>query len=152
MLNMGAVLLLLIGVADGVKTFCNATRPHITTQCFGSLGGTVEVLLPTKIYQDDFYKLKKENVPILSDRSQTTNIRYSFNIQREKCPWQVKGQRAAGSLAKALSTGLYAVRLGPGATLTAPYSTSLSPCPPGRPGDVNVQHIIIYCHGGQRDV
>ncbi|CAL8333146.1 unnamed protein product [Gadus morhua 'NCC'] len=47
MLNMGAVLLLLIGVADGVKTFCNATQPHITTQCFGSLGGTVEVQLPT---------------------------------------------------------------------------------------------------------
>ena len=39
-----------------------------------------------------------------------------------------------------------------GATLTAPYSTSLPPCPPGLPGDVNVQHIIIYCHGGQRDV
>ncbi|CAL8307747.1 unnamed protein product [Arctogadus glacialis] len=40
MLNMGAVLLLLIGVADGVETFCDATQPHITTQCSGSLGGT----------------------------------------------------------------------------------------------------------------
>ena len=36
----------------GVKTFCDATQPHITTQCFGSLGGTVEVLLPTKTSQD----------------------------------------------------------------------------------------------------
>ncbi|CAL8406885.1 unnamed protein product [Arctogadus glacialis] len=44
MLNMGAVLLLLIGVTDGVKTFCDATQPHIPTQCFGSLGGTVECL------------------------------------------------------------------------------------------------------------
>ncbi|XP_056456303.1 uncharacterized protein LOC130390395 isoform X3 [Gadus chalcogrammus] len=80
MLIMGAVLLLLIGVADGVETFCDATQPHITTQCFGSLGGTVEVLLPTKTSQDDIYKLKKNDVPILSDRSQTTNIRYSFNV------------------------------------------------------------------------
>ncbi|XP_059919666.1 uncharacterized protein LOC132466436 [Gadus macrocephalus] len=79
MLIMGAVLLLLIGVADGVKTFCDATQPHITTQCFGSLGGTVEVLLP-KTSQDDIYRLKKNNVTILPDRSQTTNIRYSFNV------------------------------------------------------------------------
>ncbi|CAL8333208.1 unnamed protein product [Gadus morhua 'NCC'] len=79
MLNMGAVLLLLIGVSEGVKTFCDATQPHITTQCFGSLGGTVEVLLP-KTSQDDIYKLKKNNYLILSDRSQTTNIQYSFNV------------------------------------------------------------------------
>ncbi|XP_056456134.1 uncharacterized protein LOC130390298 [Gadus chalcogrammus] len=79
MLNMGAVLLLLIGVTDGVKTFCNATQPHITTQCFGSLGGTVEVLLPTKTSQNDTYLLKKNNVPTLSERIQT-NIRYSFNV------------------------------------------------------------------------
>ncbi|CAL8333170.1 unnamed protein product [Gadus morhua 'NCC'] len=78
MLIMGAVLLLLIGVADGVETFCNATQPHITTQCFGSLGGTVEVQLPKT--QDHRYVLKKNNVPILSDRRQTTNIRYSFNV------------------------------------------------------------------------
>ncbi|XP_056456057.1 uncharacterized protein LOC130390243 [Gadus chalcogrammus] len=78
MLNMGAVLLLLIGVTDGVKTFCDATQPHITTQCFGSLGGTVEVLLP-KTSQDDAFRLKKNRVTILSGRIQT-NIRYSFNV------------------------------------------------------------------------
>jgi uncharacterized protein YfaS (alpha-2-macroglobulin family) len=62
-----------------VKTFCDATQPHITTQCFGSLGGTVEVQLP-KTSQDDIYKLKKNNVLILSDHRRTTNIRYSFNV------------------------------------------------------------------------
>ncbi|CAL8332727.1 unnamed protein product [Gadus morhua 'NCC'] len=67
MLNMGAVLLLLIGVADGLKTFCDATEPNITTQCFGSLGGTVEVLLPTKTSQNDTYRLKKDNVPIVNN-------------------------------------------------------------------------------------
>ncbi|CAL8307711.1 unnamed protein product [Arctogadus glacialis] len=75
MLNMGAVLLLL----TGVETFCDATQPHITTQCSGSLGGTVEVQLP-KTSQDDTYRLMKNNVLILSDRIQTTNIRYSFNV------------------------------------------------------------------------
>ncbi|CAL8307699.1 unnamed protein product [Arctogadus glacialis] len=80
MLITGAVLLLLIGVAEGVKTFCDATQPHITTQCSGSLGGTVEVQLPTKTSQDDTYRLKKDNVLILSDRIQTTNIRYSFIV------------------------------------------------------------------------
>ncbi|CAL8236158.1 unnamed protein product [Arctogadus glacialis] len=65
---------------DGVETFCDATQPHITTQCSGSLGGTVEVQLPTKTSQNDTYKLKKDNYQILSCRSQTTNIRYSFNV------------------------------------------------------------------------
>ncbi|XP_059919704.1 uncharacterized protein si:zfos-741a10.3 [Gadus macrocephalus] len=78
MLNMGAVLLLLIGVADGVETFCNATQPHIITQCFGSLGGTVEVLLSTKTKQDYIYKLKKNNVTV--NRSETTDSRYSFIV------------------------------------------------------------------------
>ncbi|CAL8267445.1 unnamed protein product [Boreogadus saida] len=81
MLNMGAVLLLLIGVADGVTTFCDATQPHITTtQCFGSLGGTVEVQLPAQISQDDAFRLRKNGVTILLDRYQT-NIRYSFNVR-----------------------------------------------------------------------
>ncbi|XP_030224132.1 uncharacterized protein LOC115552311 isoform X5 [Gadus morhua] len=79
MLIMGAVLLLLIGVAEGVETFCNATQPHITTQCFGSLGGTVEVQMLTQYSQDDTFRLKKNNVTILSERNQT-NIRYSFNV------------------------------------------------------------------------
>ncbi|CAL8283546.1 unnamed protein product [Gadus morhua 'NCC'] len=61
MLNMGAVLLLLIGVTDGVKIFCDATHPYITSQCFGSLGGTVEVQLPTKTSQDDSCRLKKNS-------------------------------------------------------------------------------------------
>ncbi|XP_030223736.1 uncharacterized protein LOC115552101 [Gadus morhua] len=80
MLNMGAVLLLLIGVADGVKTFCDATEPHITTQCFGSLGGTVEVVLPTRTSQDDYYRLKKNNVMIFHNRSETADSRYSFIV------------------------------------------------------------------------
>ncbi|CAL8333134.1 unnamed protein product [Gadus morhua 'NCC'] len=62
----------------GVKTFCNATQPHITTQCFGSLGGTVEVLLPTRTSQDDTYRLMKINVKIVNNRSVTTDGRYSF--------------------------------------------------------------------------
>ena len=40
----------------------------------------MEVLLPTKTSQDDTYKLKKNDDPILPDRRQTTNIRYSFNV------------------------------------------------------------------------
>ncbi|XP_059905109.1 uncharacterized protein LOC132455285 [Gadus macrocephalus] len=60
MLNMGAVLLLLIGVTDGVKTFCDATQPNIATQCFGCLGGTLEVQLP-KTSQDDTYRLMKKS-------------------------------------------------------------------------------------------
>ncbi|XP_030225055.1 uncharacterized protein LOC115552843 [Gadus morhua] len=80
MLNTGAVLLLLIGVTEGVKTFCDATQPHITTQCFGSLGGTVEILLPTMTSQDDIYKLKINNIVVLSKSSETTNFQYSFNI------------------------------------------------------------------------
>ena len=63
----------------GVKTFCDATQPHITTQCFGSLGGTVEVQL-SKTSQDDIYKLKKNNVPIVKYKSQTKNVDYSFNV------------------------------------------------------------------------
>ncbi|XP_056456121.1 uncharacterized protein LOC130390286 [Gadus chalcogrammus] len=79
MLNMGAVLLLLIGVAEGVKTFCDATQPHITTQCFGSLGGTVEVLLPTHSPHEHSYTLKKEYSVICCNSRTTVNIRYSFN-------------------------------------------------------------------------
>ena len=71
--------LILLCKPPGVKTFCNATQPHITTQCFGSLGGTVKVQLP-KTSQDDIYKLKKDNVVVLSKSSETTNFRYSFNI------------------------------------------------------------------------
>ncbi|XP_030221160.1 uncharacterized protein LOC115550361 isoform X2 [Gadus morhua] len=44
MLNIGAVLLLLIGMTDGLKTFCNATKSS-RTPCFGSPGGTLEVQL-----------------------------------------------------------------------------------------------------------
>uniref|UniRef100_A0A8C5FTF8 Sushi domain-containing protein n=1 Tax=Gadus morhua TaxID=8049 RepID=A0A8C5FTF8_GADMO len=61
----------------GVKTFCNATQPNITTQCFGSLGGIVEVLLP-KTSQNDTYRLKKDNIVIVNIRSETTDWRYSF--------------------------------------------------------------------------
>ena len=63
----------------GAETFCDATQPHITTQCFGSLGGTVEVQLP-KTSQDDIYRLKKNNVPIVEYKNQTNNLDYSFNI------------------------------------------------------------------------
>ncbi|CAL8263973.1 unnamed protein product [Lota lota] len=80
MLNMGAVLVLLIGVTDGVKTFCNATQPHITTQCFGSLGGTVEVQLPALSSQNDVYELKKNNVLIAKLPVTITDTRYSFNV------------------------------------------------------------------------
>ncbi|CAL8263970.1 unnamed protein product [Lota lota] len=80
MLNMGAVLVLLIGVTDGVKTFCNATQPYITTQCFGSLGGTVEVHLPAQSSQNDTYALKKNNVLIAKPSAIITDTRYSFNV------------------------------------------------------------------------
>jgi hypothetical protein len=63
-----------------VKTFCDATQPHITTQCFGSLGGTVEVLLPTRTSQDDIYRLKKNNYQIVEYKSQTKKFDYSFNV------------------------------------------------------------------------
>ena len=65
--------LILVCKPPGVKTFCDATQPHITTQCFGSLGGTVEVQLPTKTSHDHRYVLKKNKVHI------TDNTRYSFN-------------------------------------------------------------------------
>ena len=58
----------------GVKTVCDATQPRVTTQCFGSLGGTVEVQLPTQSSQDDT-RLWKNRVPIF------LNIRYSFNVR-----------------------------------------------------------------------
>ncbi|CAL8271706.1 unnamed protein product [Boreogadus saida] len=77
MLNTGAVLLLLIGVADGVTTVCDATQPNITTQCFGSLGGTVEVQLSTKTSQNDIYKLKKNDIP---DFIQTAVRQQTFDI------------------------------------------------------------------------
>ncbi|CAL8333158.1 unnamed protein product [Gadus morhua 'NCC'] len=80
MLIMGAVLLLLMGVADGVKTFCNATQPHIPTQCFGSLGGTVEVQLPTHSPHEHSYTLKKNKVPIVEGEIKITDPRYSFNV------------------------------------------------------------------------
>ena len=54
------------------RTFCNATQPHITTQCLGLLGGTVEVQLP-KGSQYYTYRLKKDNVRILL-------YRYSFTV------------------------------------------------------------------------
>jgi hypothetical protein len=65
---------------------CDATQPHITTQCFGSLGGTVEVQLPARTSQDDIYKLKKNNVTIVNNRSvnnrsETTDRRYSFIVR-----------------------------------------------------------------------
>ncbi|CAL8300797.1 unnamed protein product [Arctogadus glacialis] len=74
MLNMGAVLLLLIGVTDGVTTFCDATQPRIPTQCSGSLGGTAEVLLTTRTSQDHYYVLMKNRARLQA------NIRYSFNV------------------------------------------------------------------------
>ncbi|KAK0139804.1 T-cell surface antigen CD2 [Merluccius polli] len=85
MLNMAAVLVfltgvLLIGVTDGVKIFCKATQPHITTECFGSPGGTVEVLLVTQILQDWTYGLKKNNsIIIVSGTSLVNHTRYSFS-------------------------------------------------------------------------
>ncbi|KAJ3587808.1 hypothetical protein NHX12_011404, partial [Muraenolepis orangiensis] len=45
MLYRAAVLVFLVGVTDGVKVLCNATRPHgdvNVPQCFGPLGGAVE--------------------------------------------------------------------------------------------------------------
>ncbi|CAL8272457.1 unnamed protein product [Boreogadus saida] len=62
------------------EEICDATQPNITTQCFGSLGGTVKVQLPALTSQDDKYTLKKNDALILSDRIQTTNIQYSFNV------------------------------------------------------------------------
>ncbi|KAJ3588359.1 hypothetical protein NHX12_011952 [Muraenolepis orangiensis] len=47
MLYRAAVLVFLVRVTDGVKVFCNATRPHgdvNVPQCFGPLGGAVECL------------------------------------------------------------------------------------------------------------
>ena len=39
----------------------------------------MEVQLP-KTSQDDIYKLKKNNVPIVKYKSQTKNVDYSFNV------------------------------------------------------------------------
>jgi hypothetical protein len=63
-----------------VKTFCDATQPHIRTQCFGSLGGTVEVLLPTHSPHEHSYTLKKNKVPIVEGEIKITDPRYSFNV------------------------------------------------------------------------
>ncbi|KAJ3587809.1 hypothetical protein NHX12_011405 [Muraenolepis orangiensis] len=65
MLYRAAVLVFLVGVTDGVKVFCNATRPHgdvNVTQCFGPLGGAVEVQLVTPFLQDYQTILKKNGV------------------------------------------------------------------------------------------
>ena len=39
----------------------------------------MEVQLP-KTSQDDIYRLKKNNVPIVKYKSQTKNVDYSFNV------------------------------------------------------------------------
>ncbi|CAL8333196.1 unnamed protein product [Gadus morhua 'NCC'] len=231
MLNMGAVLLLLIGVADGVKTFCDATQPHITNQCFGSLGGTVEVLLPTKTSQDDIYRLKKNNYQIVEYKTPVSSPLLSREClsrgqQRVSCSaggdglhysWSLDGlplndprllsgpssasdvtlepgrtgllscsvrnhvSHAAANItlsecdavgpdfkimdrtpfiARSLTVvllllaalGVYwalNVRLGPGATLTAPYSPSFPPALPLPPTlehrDVYVGYIFRFC-------
>ncbi|KAJ3587810.1 hypothetical protein NHX12_011406, partial [Muraenolepis orangiensis] len=65
MLYRAAVLVFLVGVTDGVKVLCNATRPHgdvNVTQCFGPLGGAVEVQLVTPFLQDYQTILKKNGV------------------------------------------------------------------------------------------
>ncbi|KAK0151444.1 T-cell surface antigen CD2 [Merluccius polli] len=82
---MAAVLVfltgvLLIGVTDGVEISCNATQPHIT-KCFGSPGGTVDVLLVTQFSQDWTYTLNKNNTIIINSGSSVVNHnRYSFNV------------------------------------------------------------------------
>ncbi|XP_030221158.1 uncharacterized protein LOC115550361 isoform X1 [Gadus morhua] len=79
MLNIGAVLLLLIGMTDGLKTFCNATKSS-RTPCFGSPGGTLEVQLDMTS-SGILYELKRNNVPIyLFDHEIiNTNLRFSMN-------------------------------------------------------------------------
>ena len=47
---------------------------------------------------------KRYNGQINSNILKTGLQRSGLQMQREKCPWQVKGQQAAGPLAKALST------------------------------------------------
>ena len=78
--DISPVLFFVLCKPPGVKTFCDATEPHNTTQCFGSLGGTVEVLLPTRTSQDDIYRLKENNYQIVEYKSQTKNVDYSFNV------------------------------------------------------------------------
>ena len=72
--------LILVCKPPGVKTFCDATQPHIPTQCFGSLGGTVEVQLPTHSPHEHSYTLKKNKVPIVEGKIKITDPRYSFNV------------------------------------------------------------------------
>ncbi|CAL8322221.1 unnamed protein product [Gadus morhua 'NCC'] len=77
MLNMGALLLLLIGVTDGVKTFCDATQEEYTARCFGSLGGTLEVKL-SKTSRPFQYEVKQNNVLIDLLDPQILNPRFSI--------------------------------------------------------------------------
>ncbi|KAG7275737.1 hypothetical protein CRUP_009840, partial [Coryphaenoides rupestris] len=79
MLNMAAVLVLLVGVTDGVNIlFCDTTQPDITTKCLGSLGGTLEVQLMTALTSDR-YTLRR-NQELILNQQRTNNPRFSFNI------------------------------------------------------------------------
>ncbi|KAJ3587807.1 hypothetical protein NHX12_011403 [Muraenolepis orangiensis] len=85
MLYRAAVLVFLVGVTDGVKVFCNATRAHgdvNVTQCFGPLGGAVEVQLVTPFLQGYKVTLKKnENFLFSRDSERTIQVEnYSFDL------------------------------------------------------------------------
>ncbi|KAJ3587806.1 hypothetical protein NHX12_011402 [Muraenolepis orangiensis] len=85
MLYRAAVLVFLVGVTDGVKVFCNATRPHgdvNVPQCFGPLGGAVEVQLFTPLSQGYIVTLKKnENFLFFRDIERTIQVEnYSFDL------------------------------------------------------------------------
>ena len=63
-----------------MRTFCNATQPNIT-QCFGYLGGTVEVLLLINTSHVGSYKLKKNDIELISSiRGTNHSRRHSFNV------------------------------------------------------------------------
>ncbi|KAJ3588358.1 hypothetical protein NHX12_011951 [Muraenolepis orangiensis] len=90
MLYRAAVLVFLFGVTDGVKVFCNATRPHgdvNVPQCFGPLGGAVEVQLVTPFLQG--YQCLASGEQRVSCSAEGDALRYG---------WSLDGNRTASHI------------------------------------------------------
>ncbi|KAM4622068.1 uncharacterized protein ACJ7VT_006352 [Polymixia lowei] len=66
------LLLVLIGVSCGVETYCDARMDK--AQCYGALGGAVNIQLITQTTQDKIYRLVRNNKLILDVRNNVVRI------------------------------------------------------------------------------
>ncbi|KAM4622071.1 uncharacterized protein ACJ7VT_006353 isoform 3-T3 [Polymixia lowei] len=66
------LLVLLTGVSCGVETYCDARMDK--AQCYGALGGAVNIQLITQTTQDKRYKWYRNNTQILNVRNNVATI------------------------------------------------------------------------------